>query len=92
LSEDRGVGEEVWAGQASDTKKLGGQGVDYAGVGERGVGGQGRGEGREVAAVRAAVAVGAVDVGVGGDAGEGDGAVVGAVCLVGEHKPGDVRG
>jgi len=92
FNEDRGVGEDVWAGQASDTKNLGGQGVAYGGVCERGVGRQGSGEGREVAAVRAAVAVEAGDVGVGGDAGEGDGAVVGAVCLVGEHKPGDVRG
>jgi len=34
----------------------------------------------------------AVGVGFGGDAGERDGAVVVAVCLVGEHEPDDVGG
>ena len=66
--------------------------MEAGGVGKGGVGGQGRVEGGEVAAVRAAVEVEAVGVGVSGDSGEGDGAVVGAVRLVVENELGDVGG
>jgi len=61
--EGRGVGEDVRARLASDPKQRGGQGVQSGGVGERGAGGHGRGEGREVAPVWAAMEVEVFGVG-----------------------------
>jgi len=91
VDELSGVGQDFGAGNAADSEDLCGEGVEGGGCGKGGGHGGGSVEGQEGVGVRADVAVEAVGVDVGGDAGEADCVVVGGVGLVLAQDGGDVR-